>query len=176
MDQQKYRVVFNSKGILQTKLDIIKQNIATLFKLDIEKIAHLFTGGPVILKKNLNRVAAERYQTAILKTGAQCFIEPEGDINTNQARLQTKTMNCPRCNTVQEETDKCAHCGTDIKAYLNGLKAKGKSFTKEAGIIDDGRSYIRRDSPDRRQAIRFEEDRRGVGDRRAENHAWTGKL
>lgn len=177
MDQQKYQVVFNSTGIAKTDLETIKQNFAVLFKQDMTIIGHLFADRPVILKKHLNWATAERYQVAILKAGAQCSIEPEGDLGSNRVAAQITIIRCPFCNNmIQDEADKCVHCGTDIKSYIDGFKAKGRVFIKGVGIVNDRRKFNRRVSPDPRVAIRFEDDRRIVNDRRVENQSWAGEL
>ncbi|HEC13080.1 MAG TPA: hypothetical protein ENI80_07485 [Acidiferrobacteraceae bacterium] len=177
MDQQRYQVVFNSTGIAQDNLQAVIQNFAVLFKLDVAIIAHLFANRPVILKKNVDRVTAERYQVAILKAGAQCSIEPQDGLDSNRVSTQTIIIRCPFCsNLIEEETDKCVHCGTDIKSYISGFKAKGRVFIRGVGIVNDRRKFNRRVNPDRRLAIRFEEDRRIGNDRRAENQYWAGEL
>ncbi|NOZ10124.1 MAG: hypothetical protein GXP09_03635 [Gammaproteobacteria bacterium] len=175
MEQQKYQIVFDSTGIARANLQNVIQNFAVLFRLDMAISTHLFVDRPVILKKNVDRVTAERYQAAILKAGAQCSIEPQDGLDSNRVSSQIIIIRCPFCShVIEEEVNKCIHCDTDIKSYISGFKAKGRVFIKGIGVVNDQRKFNRRVNSDRRLAIRFEEDRRTGKDRRAENQYWDG--
>jgi hypothetical protein len=75
MSEQLFDVVFF--GILQAGKDkeIVMQNMATLFKTDITKLAPYFTGGRKVIKGKINAETAEKYQAALENIGLVINIE-----------------------------------------------------------------------------------------------------
>ena len=47
----------------------LKTNLATIFKVDENKIDHLFTAPSAVIKKNINYDVAMQYQHALKKAG-----------------------------------------------------------------------------------------------------------
>ena len=66
----RYNLVFQGQIAKQASLDEVKKNLARLFKTDEEKIARLFSGKPVILKKQLDAVKTKHYLAALKQAGA----------------------------------------------------------------------------------------------------------
>lgn len=52
----------------------VRRNLEALFKTDAGAIARLFTGKPVVIRKDLDQEAAERYRAALQKAGALCRV------------------------------------------------------------------------------------------------------
>jgi hypothetical protein len=65
-----YNLIFQGKIIEGALLDEVKQNVAHLFKADTAKIAVLFSGKAIVIKKNLETSAAKKYLTIMKKAGA----------------------------------------------------------------------------------------------------------
>lgn len=80
MSEPLYAVVFD--GTIDPSRDVreVKENLAALFKKDVSGIAHLFSGKPVTLKKNLDAATAEKYKKILAKAGATCRIVTEGPV------------------------------------------------------------------------------------------------
>lgn len=74
MSDSEYCVLF--KGEIQDghNLDEVKSRMAKMFKMEIAKIEHFFTGKTVVIKKKLTFETAEKYQQAINKAGGRCWI------------------------------------------------------------------------------------------------------
>lgn len=69
-----YQVVFEGKLTGERSLDEVKRNLATLFKMKAEQVDALFTGKPVIIKRDIDQATALKYQTAFKKAGAVCTV------------------------------------------------------------------------------------------------------
>lgn len=82
---KQYTIYFSGQALEGFSIDQVKQNLAKLFKLDDTKIARLFTGKPVIIKKNLDIEKAKQYQAALLKAGAKIQIKQGTDASQTQA-------------------------------------------------------------------------------------------
>ena len=76
MAGQTYQVVFRGQIAPDTSVETVKANLAKLFKTDEGKIARLFAGGDIILKKGLAEEEAKRYRALLAKAGALCDLVP----------------------------------------------------------------------------------------------------
>ncbi|HWV15863.1 MAG TPA: hypothetical protein VN030_10570 [Cellvibrio sp.] len=80
MSEQQYNILFRGDIVLGFQLSDVKLRLQQLFKADEAKINALFTGRPVVLKRNLDIVGAEKYRKALLQAGAQ--VEVVADNNS----------------------------------------------------------------------------------------------
>lgn len=94
MREEQYAVMFS--GEIQSGQDIetVKNNIAALFKLPVEKCEYLFTGNPITIKTNLDYQAALKYQKAFEQRGAVCQIKPS-ESQTRNAQSEAHSQNDP---------------------------------------------------------------------------------
>lgn len=76
MADESYEVVFHGKITTGRDQAMVVSNMAKLFRSSEEKIARLFSGGEFILKSNLDKATAERYQQTLGKAGALCEVRP----------------------------------------------------------------------------------------------------
>jgi len=58
-------------------LELVKQGVAQLFKVDVTKVEHLFSGQWVSIKKGVDEATAKKYQGALAKMGAICRVVTE---------------------------------------------------------------------------------------------------
>lgn len=70
MSEEKYDLVFKGQLVKSVELNNAKQNLSALFKIGPEKTEALFSGKPVVLKRNLDADSANKYRVAIKKAGA----------------------------------------------------------------------------------------------------------
>lgn len=69
-----YVVAFNGQLAEGKSLDVVKQGVAQLFKVDVTKVEHLFMGQWAPIKKGVDQATAEKYQRALAKMGAICRV------------------------------------------------------------------------------------------------------
>ena len=74
MTQSTYDVSFNGGLVAGADLTQVKNNVASLFKTDVEKIEVMFSGKRVVVKRNLDEQTALKYQAAMKNAGAVCQI------------------------------------------------------------------------------------------------------
>lgn len=72
MSQETYEIAFSGQIAEGADLHQVKANIAKMFKADDAKIAQLFSGARVVIKKNIDLQTAEKYQAAMNNAGAIC--------------------------------------------------------------------------------------------------------
>jgi len=78
MQPETFDVIFRGDIVLGHALDQVKSRLQKLFKVDAQKIDALFTGRPVILKRNLDPATAEKYRKVLQQAGAQVRLAPSG--------------------------------------------------------------------------------------------------
>lgn len=65
-----YNLIFQGEIIDGTSLEEVKSNISRLFKADADKTAQLFSGKPIVIKKNLDEESSKKYLSILNKAGA----------------------------------------------------------------------------------------------------------
>ena len=76
MPSRRYRVVSDGKILEGQKIQEVKRNLATLFKVSEEKIEPYFVGRPIVIKKNVDYQTAVKYEKTFRSAGAICRAEP----------------------------------------------------------------------------------------------------
>jgi hypothetical protein len=74
MAESNYQIEFEGKLTGERPLDEVKRNLAALFKMNAAQIENLFSGKPVVIKKDIDQATAAKYQAAFQKAGAVCSI------------------------------------------------------------------------------------------------------
>ncbi|MDF1780338.1 MAG: hypothetical protein P1U67_03480 [Alcanivoracaceae bacterium] len=88
MTDARYNLVFSGEIVPGADIAAVKQNLARLFKLDAAKVEGLFSGKPVVLKKDADQATAMKFRAALKQAGAQCKMEPVGDDPVRQEAQQ----------------------------------------------------------------------------------------
>jgi hypothetical protein len=78
MSDQLFEVAFSGQISEGAELGEVKAKVAKMFNADEAKLGQLFSGKRVVIKKNIDKVTAAKYQTALNRAGAQCEISPLG--------------------------------------------------------------------------------------------------
>jgi hypothetical protein len=70
MADQHFAVVFSGRLVAGAERDQVRSKLAKLFNVEPPKIDRMFSGKPVLVKKNLDEAKAKDYITAFAKAGA----------------------------------------------------------------------------------------------------------
>lgn len=73
-DEKRYEVVFEGGLVDGADPGAVRDNVARLFKMDAGRLDKLFSGKRYIIKRNLDKETALKYQLAMRKAGAVCRI------------------------------------------------------------------------------------------------------
>ena len=74
MSDQLFEVAFSGQINEGADLDDVKDKVGKIFKADEGKLALLFSGKRVVIKKNIDQATAAKYQVALGNAGAVCEI------------------------------------------------------------------------------------------------------
>ena len=84
MSQDKYRVIFKGEISESASKDDVKAKLAKVLKMTEEKAEKLFSGKPVVIKKNANLETCKKIQAVFKKAGAVCVIKKQAPPKTKQ--------------------------------------------------------------------------------------------
>ncbi len=107
MSEECYEVIFRGDLLAGQSVIEVKQRLAQLFNADATRIDQMFSGKPVVVKRNLDMETAERYQSTLLKAGALVDIRPA---TTNEAISEEKPVDSSNNDSglIQEsESEQC---------------------------------------------------------------------
>ena len=76
MSDELFVVAFSGQIREGAELDEVKAKVGKMFKADDAKIAHMFSGKRVVIKKDLDKEAAAKYANAFKNAGARCEVRP----------------------------------------------------------------------------------------------------
>lgn len=85
-----YDIFFRGEALEGASLISVKAHIGKLFKADEAKLAHLFSGKVIALKKQLSKEDALKYQQLFKKAGAKIYIKAS-QVETPKQAQQTPT-------------------------------------------------------------------------------------
>ncbi len=125
MSEPRYKIVFDGTLMPGAEMERTKDNLASLFKSERQKIDALFNGSSVALKRDLGREEAEKYQSVLQAAGAQVRIETEFastlslvETEEHDGKPSDERMQCPKCGHEQAKGVHCEACGIVIEKYL----------------------------------------------------------
>ena len=79
MSDQLFEVAFSGQISEGANLDEVKSRVGKMFNADETKLALLFSGKRVVIKKNIDQATATKYKTALNRAGAECEVtSPDG--------------------------------------------------------------------------------------------------
>ncbi len=134
MSEARFKIVFAGELMPGASLDSVKANLAQLFKSDLNKIEHLFSGKPTALKRELSEDEADKYLAALRKAGA--LVHKQSDLASSlslmatddhpdansaaseESNNDTPNMSCPKCGHAQSKAIECSACGIVIEKFL----------------------------------------------------------
>ncbi len=75
MSDELYEVAFSGQIVDGASLEQVKAKVAAIFKADDTKLAQLFSGKRIVIKKNIDQATANKYKKALNNAGAQCEVQ-----------------------------------------------------------------------------------------------------
>ena len=78
MSDQLFEVAFSGQISEGANLEEVKARVGKMFNADDAKLAQLFSGNRIVIKKNIDQATAAKYKTALNRAGAECEISSLG--------------------------------------------------------------------------------------------------
>lgn len=76
MSDSLFEVTFSGQVRAGEDAEDVRARVGKIFNADDTKLAQLFSGRNIVIKKNIDQQTAAKYQAALNKAGAECDIRP----------------------------------------------------------------------------------------------------
>lgn len=161
-----YQVVITGINDSYSKAQVT-ENLAKLFKTPIDKIPNILNQSRYIIKKNLDLITAQKYQSSIEQQGCLCVIEADADLDLNivesaeplsnsSSELVTNIADISAMGPTTEKTPKpdsgykfCHACGYKLSRIAKFCRSCGsaqssvrQSFNSSSENTKDDKSNI----------------------------------
>jgi len=105
MDKILYDIYFRGGIAPGESLDTVKANLAKLFKASDEKITAMFSGRAIVLKKDLEEDAAQKYQSIMEKAGAKVILRQQPTATPSEKKVtSSSTQSAQPIQPTQQQT------------------------------------------------------------------------
>jgi len=91
MSDQLFEVAFSGQVSQGASPEEVKARVGKIFNADETKLAQLFSGKRIVIKKNIDQATAAKYKTALNRAGAECEIVPMGGATAGSAAAAVET-------------------------------------------------------------------------------------
>lgn len=139
MAEGDFQVVFRGELTGERSEDEVRQQLAALFRMPDEKVAALFSGRPIVVKRNLDEATARKFEAAFRKAGAVCEIRS----TDAEAQLQRQDAAEP---APAEQPAQAAGPAADAPAAETGAEAARRASLAAAG--DPNRTLLELEVPE----------------------------
>jgi hypothetical protein len=82
---ERFQLLFRGETLVGQHKAVVKKRLARLLNLDDDGLQRLFAGEPVVIKKDVDRATAARYQAEFKKAGARLRVVGDSDAATDPA-------------------------------------------------------------------------------------------
>ena len=90
MSDQLFEIAFSGRISDGANPAEVRASIGKMFNADEGKLAQLFSGKRIVIKKNLDQATAAKYKSAFNRAGAECEVRPMGGAPAAQSKAQPK--------------------------------------------------------------------------------------
>ncbi|MBD3643604.1 hypothetical protein [Alcanivorax sp.] len=79
MADARFHIVFAGQLVKGSDPVTVKANLGKIFKMDAARVEKLFSGQPVVLKKDADQATAMKFRAVLKQAGAECELRPVAD-------------------------------------------------------------------------------------------------
>lgn len=102
MSDQLFEVAFSGQISAGADLAEVKARVGKMFNADETKLAQLFSGKRIVIKKNIDEATAAKYRTALNRAGAECEVNPIGGVAEASPPSSSETPVSPPSGSASE--------------------------------------------------------------------------
>lgn len=147
MESEKFNLVFRGEVLPKQDMNVVKKNMAGLFKLPMETIEKLFSGRDIVLKKNLDLSAANRYRVAIKKAGARVNLVKVEQPSGVQADDSVAAVSKPPARPTRMGEGSTGENGTGEETSTLDSRSSSLSSSKDGAPSSDELVVSKGDQP-----------------------------
>ncbi len=135
--KETYNVILSGEIATGREIGAVRKNLAEILKVSPATLDRLFSGRPLIIKKDVDQATAQKYVLAFGNAGVLCSMAPSRDSEGLPAaplsRPENETLpdpgaeeevTCPKCGRLQAKASECIGCGIIFDRYQKFVETK----------------------------------------------------
>ncbi|MBQ25464.1 hypothetical protein [Alcanivorax sp.] len=143
MSDARFHIVFSGKLVGGADLATVKSNLGRLFKMDSARVEKLFSGQPVVIKKDADQATAMKFRALMKQAGAECEIRPVS--GGGQARAPAQPAAAPSAVPAPATESSASAESTSLGEQNSGdletvgtIRTGGTGFSGAFSVADVG--------------------------------------
>ena len=152
MSDELFEVAFSGQIREGENSEDVKARVGKMFNADEAKIAQLFSGNRIVIKKNVDQQTAAKYETALNRAGAGCEVKSMSPpsavvIATSPPPLETPAAAAPTPSPVSDveygdvapppKTDPLGITGDDIEDLSVSIAPVGSALQDDIKPVEE---------------------------------------
>jgi hypothetical protein len=146
--KETYNVILSGEIATGRDIGAVRKNLGEILKVSQADLEPLFSGRPLIIKKNVDQSTARKYVLAFENVGVLCSMAPSLDTErlpvAPLSRPENETVSnpdaeeevtCPQCGRLQAKAPECIRCGIIFDRYHKVEETKSVPSLSSGSII-----------------------------------------
>jgi hypothetical protein len=133
MAETSYHIVFDGTLTGEVGLADTKKQLAAMFKMNATQVEALFTGKPVVVKRNVDEATAAKFKAAFKKAGAACKVVP-----ANADKKPASAASGPVASSASAASGSAPAAGSDAGGRMAGKDILNKQVPQDLGDLSMG--------------------------------------
>lgn len=137
MADARFHIVFAGQLVKGSDLATVKSNLGKIFKMDAARVEKLFSGQPVVLKKDADQATAMKFRAVLKQAGAECELRP---VAASDQTLATSSAPVPepRAASAAPETREPTEPASGELETVGTIRTGGTGFSGAYSVAEVG--------------------------------------
>ena len=136
----RYNIIFEGKTVPGKDLGSVQKALVALLKIDAGRVERLFSGKPVVIRKNVDAATAEKFRKAFEAAGAVCNLKsvevPEGAAAPAEPARDKSQMAAPDKPAAVSVSTPPVEASDGGKMILTNIETiPGKTIVEHFGLV-----------------------------------------
>ncbi|WP_297763491.1 hypothetical protein [uncultured Alcanivorax sp.] len=137
MADARFHIVFAGQLVKGSDLATVKSNLGKIFKMDAARVEKLFSGQPVVLKKDADQATAMKFRAVLKQAGAECELRPVAASDQTLANSSAPVPE-PRAASAAPETREPTEPASGELETVGTIRTGGTGFSGAYSVAEVG--------------------------------------
>jgi len=137
MADARFHIVFAGQLVKGADLATVKSNLGKIFKMDAARVEKLFSGQPVVLKKDADQATAMKFRAVLKQAGAECELRPVAASDQTPATSSAPVPE-PRSASAAPETREPTEPASGELETVGTIRTGGTGFSGAFSVAEVG--------------------------------------
>ena len=138
MADARFHIVFTGQLVKGSDLATVKANLGKIFKMEAPRVEKLFSGQPVLLKKDADQATAMKFRAVLKQAGAECELRPVAEAATPPSAPQPSAPVRDTAAAVRADSQGDAQASTGELETVGTIRTGGTGFSGAFSVAEVG--------------------------------------